>query len=171
MRLSLTKVAELLGITAVVGSLIFVGYEIRYNSLLAQASTNLDLTELIHEKMMWEAEPQNADIMLRGRADFDSLSEVERHQFEQIVWAYIGVWWTAYDSYDRGMMDDLQWQAWNGSFCKNLPDHYVRVWNNIGGPTFFAPPFVEHFNTCAKSQEQHQGDTAQGDEAQLNTRY
>ena len=41
--LNLSKITEFLGIAAIVSSLLYVGYEIRHNSLLAQASTNIEL--------------------------------------------------------------------------------------------------------------------------------
>ena len=107
---------------------------------------------------MWETDPENAKLMLKGQADYDSLNTVEKHQFDTIIWAYIGVWWTAFDSYNRGMMDDLQWNAWDGSFCNDLPSSNIRVWNSIGGPTFFAPHFVEHFNSCAGNTAGISGD-------------
>lgn len=75
-------VAELVGIAAIVASLIFVGLQMRQDHKIAQAQANLEgaATYIEMSALILEYE----DIWMRGLYD-EELSPIERARFEQIA--------------------------------------------------------------------------------------
>ena len=78
-------IAELIGIAAIVGSLIFVGFQMRQDKLIAEAQiytegddTTVNLAQLIGE---------NSDIWKKG-LDGDDLTESEQLKFDSLARAY-----------------------------------------------------------------------------------
>ena len=78
-------IAELIGIAAIVASLIFVGFQMRQDKLIAEAqiyaerdNTTIDLARLINE---------SPDIWIKG-LNGEELSELEQFKFNSLARAY-----------------------------------------------------------------------------------
>ena len=76
------EIAELIGIAAVVGSLIFVGLQMRQAQDIANAERRM--MDLANSYEMHNAINEHADIWLRGLTD-EELSDVETVIFENLV--------------------------------------------------------------------------------------
>jgi hypothetical protein len=91
--------AELIGITAIVASLLFLAMEIRQNRQVGRSDTGLTLLQSMHQER--ELVLANSDVWVRGCRG-DELNEVERAQFAHLVRGYgqriYFIWLTSQDS-------------------------------------------------------------------------
>jgi hypothetical protein len=86
-------IAELIGIVAIVGSLIFVGLEVRQQQLMAQNEAGFNVVE--DYRQFGNSVIENADIWVRGNAG-EELDGIEGVIFEQLIRNYwAGAFWTA----------------------------------------------------------------------------
>lgn len=79
-------IAELIGIAAIVASLIFVGQQMRLDREIARADAWLQYSD--SQISMSELINTHADVWLRG-IDGDELSETDQLKFNQIAFAYL----------------------------------------------------------------------------------
>lgn len=77
--------AELLGATAVVISLVYLAVQIRQSGRVSAAAAFQGIIDGITEHFRFMYAPENADVVAKGLADFRSLSATERMQFEALV--------------------------------------------------------------------------------------
>ena len=92
---TLGSIADLLAACGVIASLVFVAFEIRKSSEQARMSNwNAVLSGLREHKRRTD-DPHVADLVVRGRADFDALTEAEKLAFgywmEEMVQGYDGL--------------------------------------------------------------------------------
>ena len=70
-------IAEIIGAAAVLISLLYVAYEIRENTIAVRTGTQRSLLTLGHDWDVWLAEPEFADVLAKGNADYSGLSPSE----------------------------------------------------------------------------------------------
>ena len=81
----IANIATIIGSLSIFLTLIFVGYELKenvYQSKLANQSNR----DLLHSEWLhfWSSK-ENAALVIKGREDFNSLSQSEKYQFEQFI--------------------------------------------------------------------------------------
>ncbi|MCP5265346.1 MAG: hypothetical protein H6934_04515 [Burkholderiaceae bacterium] len=91
----LANIADLLAAAGVIGSLVFVAFEIRKSSEQARLSNWTAVLSSLREHKRRTDDPYVADLIVRGRADFESLSEAEKLSFgywmEEMVLCFDGM--------------------------------------------------------------------------------
>lgn len=111
--------AELVGIAAIVASLVFVGVELRQNTAAVQADTLQSLTALTTSSMyMIGSDPELARINREGLADYSSLSESDRSQFNNFrraTWIRMQM---AFLQWRTGTLGDEVWQFYSQFLCQ-----------------------------------------------------
>ena len=76
----------------VIGGLIFVGYEVRQNTVQLRAETSRSITETVNELNAGVySDPELAEVLLRGMADLATLNAVERSQFDAFQFARLNI--------------------------------------------------------------------------------
>lgn len=92
MRKDWKTIAELIGITAVVASLVFVGYEIRQNTSQLRAEGARSVTEMVnHLNAGIYSDATLTKIIEKGVQSFESLDETEHAQFESFQFARLNI--------------------------------------------------------------------------------
>ena len=92
MRKDWKTIAELIGITAVVASLVFVGYEIRQNTSQLRTDGARSVTEMVnHLNAGIFSDATLTEIVEKGVRNFESLDEIERAQFESYQFARLNI--------------------------------------------------------------------------------
>ena len=92
MRKDWKTIAELVGITAVVASLVFVGYEIRQNTSQLRTDGARSVTEMVnHLNAGIFSDATLTEIVEKGMQNFESLDEIERAQFESFQFARLNI--------------------------------------------------------------------------------
>ena len=123
--------AEIVSAVAVVLSLIYVGSEIRQNTLAAQDGSHLSSLVLGHdlESKLWD--PEFADTYDAGLRDYSTLRGPQKRQFDSFVSQNINVWEYAFYARDRGVMVDELWEGWDRYHRSEFrQDSWQQVWRS-----------------------------------------
>jgi hypothetical protein len=92
-------IAELLGAIGVIGSLIYLAFQIRRNTRTQKRANVGDIaTELAATARCTATDPELASLLLRGYADIGSLNSVERYRFDTFFYAFIA-------NFERALID------------------------------------------------------------------
>ena len=109
---------ELIGIVAVIVSLLILGYEIRQNTDTSAAQAIFELNESARQTLFQEAtDPNLAALIAKAENDFGSLSESESYMYGRWVFAYLNLYESAWRYHRRGVIDDAEMEGWKTSFC------------------------------------------------------
>ena len=109
---------ELIGIVAVIVSLLILGYEIRQNTDTSAAQAIFELNESARQTLFQEAtDPNLAALISKAEKDFSALSERERYMYGRWVHAYLNLYESAWRYHRRGVIDDAEMEGWKTSFC------------------------------------------------------
>ena len=134
-RLSvITNVGVLIG-------LVFVGYEIRQNTVQLRAESSLSITETVNAlNAGMYSDPELAEILIRGTEDLGALNSVERSRFDSYQFARLNIAQYALDLEREGVTDlNFRYVEW-----------IVRRFNEKPGLRAF---IREHENTYVGSKE------------------
>jgi hypothetical protein len=104
---AISAIAEVLGATAVVVSLIYVASQIKQANVQAQGEAHSNWLTAWNDTIKgWTENRDTVAVMQRGFTDFSALSNVDQAIFAQQVAALINHWHLAADLADRGLIDD-----------------------------------------------------------------
>lgn len=110
--------AEVVGIAAVVVSLVFVGIEIRHNTAATSAQALLELNNAFNEISLLQAEEAGlADIMLRGDSDLDSLGPIEHRRYVAFTGTLMNTFENAYMFHKSGILDSDTYRGYAEALC------------------------------------------------------
>lgn len=140
----LAFIGNLLAQVAVVASLLYVGYEIRLNTRVAQAQAHQGLVSLI----MSLSEPVVAEIDdvsdLRARADsgLANLTPSDRQRFMALANRSMNLYELAFDQRQEGLLADDVWAGFRASLARQFRRpgfaEYWTVDKQVFGPSFTA---------------------------------
>ena len=122
--MELGAIGELVGGVAVVASLLYVGVQMKQTNQLTRAQvrreTSRDSTEIAAGITR-----DDMELMLRGSADLDSLSVVDRSLYILRFTAGVNYYETLFYAKERGEVDDDLWESrlhrMRGTFALFLP--------------------------------------------------
>ena len=120
---------EIVGIVAIVGSLVFVGLEVQQNTVAVQDSSHQTSLMMSHDttERLWD--PEFAITYDSGLRDYAMLEGPEKRQFDQYIGQRINVWEYAFAARGRGVMSEDLWQAWDRYFIEEFRQAALRdVW-------------------------------------------
>jgi hypothetical protein len=125
----------------VIGGLVFVGYEVRQNTVQLRAESSRSITEAVNSMNAGVySDPELADILLRGTVDLAVLNAVERDQFDAFQFARLNIAEYALDLEREGVSDlNFRYVEWT-----------VREFNTKPGLRAF---IREHEDTYVGSDE------------------
>jgi hypothetical protein len=124
---SLTRHLELIGILAVVVSLIFVAYEIRQNTNTAAAQAVFELNEAGRQSLFLQ--PTDADLMaliILAEDDLDALTDIQRQSYRRWVFAFLNLYESAGNHHQRGIIDDDDMEGWQVDYCDRMSNESFR---------------------------------------------
>ena len=116
--LKLSTWAEVVGIAAVVVSLVFVGIEIRHNTAATSAQALLELNNAFNEISLLQAEEAElADILLRGDSDLGSLGPIEHRRYAVFTSALMNTHENAFMFNKSGILDSDNYRGYAEALC------------------------------------------------------
>ena len=137
---AISGVAESIGALGVIASLIYVGYQIRGNTIAAERS-NARQTASDHARAVLSLQDeQTADIALRGMADLDALSPVEQYRFDLLMTVWLEAIEQAYADYRLGVFPEELIHEYRNRMAGALDSPGGRLWWERRSP-WFSPPF------------------------------
>lgn len=110
---SLSTITELVGLVAVLITLVFVGFELRQNTKAVESSA----TQEVHANFAsWYAslqdDPELLMITVRGMQDYGALNVAEKSQFIAVFMVFSSNCQTAYYKWRDGLLDEELWSGW-----------------------------------------------------------
>jgi len=106
------QIAEVVGAVAIIISLIYVGSEIRLNSLSAQNASAQAAIAMNQDLNVATFDPEFAAIVDAGIADYSSLAGTQKRQFDGYLASTMNIWEFCFTSHEKGLMDDDIWEGW-----------------------------------------------------------
>lgn len=124
---------EILGLAAVIASVLLLTWEIRQNTQTATAQAMLDLNAMANEVLGAEAQSaQLAAVLVKGEEDLASLSPVEYRQFESHVYTMINAIDAAHGFFTEGILDEEDFSGWRNFACPYLGGAAVNaIWESL----------------------------------------
>ncbi len=124
------RVAELIGLAAVVASLVFVGVEVRQSAAATRGATQQQLAAAAREVTLALTMPDMAELLTRGDTLYVSgdLSEADALRLEAFYLATFRVYEDAFYQFGVGNLDPEIWAGWRASmsdFALSLPGFRV----------------------------------------------
>jgi hypothetical protein len=107
------NLAEIIGSVAIITSLIFVGLEVRQNTVAIQSSA----AQSVHENFAgWylaaESHPELLAVSTKGIRDYDSLTDTEKAQFIAMFMAFCSNTQDAFYKWREGSLAPELWKSW-----------------------------------------------------------
>ena len=120
----LGAIGELVGGIAVVGSLIYVGIQVRQNNrnLAANSAAVMASTEIAGGEQVLRAQipvaqtPELAEVLLAGAADYEALSAVDKVRYSAFWTAALVSHQGYFFHHDRGYISEVSWDSYSRQF-------------------------------------------------------
>jgi hypothetical protein len=111
---ALGAIAELVGATAVVASLAYVGVQIRHNTRASQAATTSDAASTIRDWLgSVVADPELSRIFGTGIEGMARLESEDQRRFVFMIFNFLKATEDLHFQAERGLMDPELWNGWH----------------------------------------------------------
>jgi len=104
---------ELIGAVVVVFSVIYLGIQIRNNTKASRDEAYRDIFTAVSNQFSKMAEPENNQVLLKGLADFNSLSPNEKFQFDSLLCAWLTLLESSVISNEADLILDETMENWS----------------------------------------------------------
>ena len=133
---------EIIGIVAVIVSLLILGYEIRQNTDTSAAQAVFELNESARQTLFREAtDPNLVSLISKAEKGFEALSEHERYMYGRWVFAHVNLFESAWRYSRRGVISEAEMKGWKTAFCGYMDRaSFRRVVQSV---EVFTPEFAE----------------------------
>ena len=127
-----SAIGEIVGAAGVVGSLVFVGWQLLQNTDALRTSTSQSHMEVYSSLSLHIVESrETATLYLRGLADLSSLDEVDRVRFIALMSAIFRYYETSYVQHTRGKLDQELWEDLEKQLRDMTAAPGIRSWWKI----------------------------------------
>jgi hypothetical protein len=138
----ITAISELVGTVGVIASLVFVGVQVRQNTVAVRAQVHQDITSsyIAVADMLSD----HASVFVRGISatpeSFVSMSDADKLIYFGCVFAFFKHFENMHSQYERGLIDHASWAAWREHIFTYYQQPGVQLWWTLRGETF-SPSF------------------------------
>ncbi len=139
---NLGNVGEFLGAIAVVTSLIYLSVQVRQNSALQQASVVSAVSDAVASSLSAMHDTETADLMIRGLAGLEPLSDVERFRFSVLMFTVFNSCQKAFYLHQSGVAPEDLWTRIQGVIRFYFENPGVHEWWE-GATDRIGPAFVD----------------------------
>ena len=126
----ITNIAEIIGAFAIVASLIFVGLQIRQNTNQIRANSVQMGLAFVEAQNNLLANPENAELDMKGIHDFDALSPLEKARFDALLGNVMTKFFMARQYYLQGSLPKTDFESYEGMFASLMRSPGVTDWWN-----------------------------------------
>ena len=146
----ISAVAEILGATGVIITVIYLAIQIRQNTRFVQGST--EHTLMSQEIEVYALMATHADVYQRGCDDLAGLSKAERVVFDNLVYSEMSQVYAGWVQHKRGLIDQGVWQAYEKSTLSSLAEPgFGEAWES--GRTTYPQDFQNEIQALLKRGE------------------
>ena len=132
---AISGIAELVGAAGVIVSLIYVGIQIRQNTLTAQASNFQQWADTqVHALRALTDDPGVTQLVDHANENFESLTTAELLRLQMIPYNHFTQWDVAFTNAKHDLMDTSKWQlvARGYEFMMQNTPAFRRMWEYSG---------------------------------------
>jgi hypothetical protein len=120
---------EIVGIVAVVLSLLFVGYEVRRNTNISAAQAVFDLNEAGRQNLLLQVnDPEVAALVFAARNDPERMTEQQRYRYGRWVFSFLNLYESAWNHNQRGVISDADLEGWRIDYCQQMEFSQFATW-------------------------------------------
>ncbi len=101
----LANLGEFIGGVAVLVTLVYLAVQVRQNTIAIKRSNVREVTRE-HVRAITYTDPELSEIMMRGWADLEALTPLERYRFDLIAYAWLAAIEQAFADHDSGHFPD-----------------------------------------------------------------
>jgi hypothetical protein len=151
--------AEIVGAIAVVISLVYVGIQIRQNTISQNALMHQQLMDSQNEvNRNISSNPDVNALIEKATKDFDSLSNEEIRQLRFAYFGFFNIWHIAYQNFHRGMLEKHVLEEWErgAAWMLSTDPAAKAVWDDLSA--VYDPVFRTHINKL--SENWHEAESA-----------
>lgn len=151
-----SAIAEIVGAVAVVISLVYVGIQIRQNTISQNALMHQQLMDSQNEvNRNISSNPEVNALIEKAASDFSALSNEEVRQLRFAYFGFFNIWHIAHQNFHRGMLEQHVLEEWErGAAWMLSTDRAAKaVWDDLS--PVYDPAFRRHINNRV---EQWQGE-------------
>ena len=134
---------DMLASIGVIGSLIFVGLEVRQNTKAVQATAIQDFTDAFREQAgLYISDPELTSIIVRANQDMSSLTAEESQRFFGLYISSVITLQGSFRQWQLGVLPDEEWEVVQVAACSDMElPAFQTLWSQVRGG--LAPSFVE----------------------------
>ena len=124
---------ELVGVVAVVLSLLFVAFEIRQNTNTAAAQAVFELNEAGRQTQFLQVTDSNlVALLIQAENDLDALTVEQRYRYRIWVFSFQNLYESAWNHHHRGVINDQDMEGWKTDYCNKMSiESYRKVAQSI----------------------------------------
>ena len=147
------SVGQTVAVAATIASLVFVGLQVRQNTLATRAASHNAVSDSLNEiNRMFAESADLTRLWLAGMADRGALTAEERWRFDATARAYFHVCETMYIQAGLGVGDESIWRAEEDGLKQLLAAPGIREWWTEN-PYGFCAAFRGYVATLAPPKE------------------
>ncbi|MEY2438835.1 MAG: hypothetical protein QOI34_220 [Verrucomicrobiota bacterium] len=140
--------AQLVASVGVIGSLFYLGAQVRQNTRSSRAVVVDSLAKSMHELAFAMAQnDQLLKIVTITLHNWSAATEIERARAASFLLGYFKLFENAWFQMRKGTLERGQWQGYDGFLRTVLGQPAVKPWWEMRR-TFFAPGFREYVDKC-----------------------
>lgn len=146
----IAAIAEVVGVVCLIGSLIYLGMQIRQNTAMVRANTELEAGRLwaeLHARVAHS--PDMADIWDKGLTDHTRLSPAEKRKFIWLIAEFFVMTETHFRQWKHGFLSADTWQVYRSTAAGALGNPLVRSWW-ASGVSPYAVDFREEMDRAVR---------------------
>ncbi len=126
---AVAAIGEIVGAAGVMGSLVFVGWQLLQNTHALRTATSISHMEIYSSLSIHIAENrETASLWLSGLADLSTLDDVDRVRFISLMSAAFRYYETSYVQHSKGNLDDELWDNIEKQLRDMTTTPGVRSW-------------------------------------------
>ena len=137
-------IIEIIGITAIVGSLVFLAIEVRHNTRAVDAAEMNNIWNAWREAVFLPVmeNPEFAELLTRESRG-EPISDAEFLQVFMYRTAQFDIWAQLFDLHKDGVISDEKWAYWDAGIWNMLQvDEMYAAWSQVSG--VYDPEFQDH---------------------------
>jgi hypothetical protein len=142
-------IAEIVGITAIVVSLLVLALEVNQNTQALRAEAIQRSTEIGRQQVLMFAQDEDVT-RIAMETDLSNLTEVERQRSFWIRRSFMLGMQGLYRQWSMGVLPDVEWEFWTGVICSNTRNPtFEENWR----PESLIPEFVQYVQGSCMSDD------------------
>lgn len=126
------NLASLISSIAVLVSVVYLALQVRQGALNQRSTMDRGRSQQVGDWLQYIAEPETAELMLRGHAGDATLTAIEIHRYLWSIYPLILHFEDSYYQHREGMISDAQYASTVGHLRSRCPSPGFRaIWQHI----------------------------------------